>query len=132
MASALLEEAEAVARRARNGIPVRLAVAPDGGAEAAAALERLVGDADVVVSLLPAGLHPAVARACVRRGRPLVTSSYACAGMRALDGPARAAGVLLLCEAGLDPGLDHMGAVRAVRALQARRRAARQQTLVLA
>ena len=53
----------------------------------------------MVVSLLPAGLHPAVARACVARRVPLVTCSYVSDEMRAIDASARAAGVLILCEA---------------------------------
>ncbi len=70
----------------------------------------LVGDADVVVSLLPPDCHPAVAELCVDRRRPLLTTSYVSPAMRALDERARQAGVLLLNEMGLDPGIDHMSA----------------------
>ena len=82
-----------MARQARNGLPVQLAVPAD-----TEALDQLVRAADVVVSVLPAGLHAAVARVCVARRVPLVTSSYVSEEMRALDGPARDAGVLILCE----------------------------------
>lgn len=76
------------------------------------ALDPLIADADVVVSLVPYGFHPRVARIAVRHRVPLVTTSYVSDEMRALDAEARDAGVLLLNECGLDPGLDHMSAMR--------------------
>ncbi len=70
-----------------------------------AALQALVADtADVVLSLLPAPLHPRIARACLAAGRHLVTSSYISPELRALDAEAKAKGLVLLNEAGLDPG----------------------------
>ncbi len=97
-------------------------VLPDGDrhralalpAEDGAALRRLVAEADVVVSLLPFTLHPAVARAAIAERVPMVTTSYVSAEMRALDRPARDAGIVILNEIGLDPGLDHMSAMRAI------------------
>jgi saccharopine dehydrogenase-like NADP-dependent oxidoreductase len=82
------------------------------------ALSRAVAGADVVASLLPADLHPTVARACLEHGVPLVTTSYAGEAMRALDVEARARGVLLLNECGLDPGIDHMMAVAVIRRVE--------------
>lgn len=81
-------------------------------------LGRLVSEADAVVSLLPAHLHPRVAEQCVARGVSLVTTSYVSDAMRALDEPARSRGVLLLNECGLDPGIDHMMAAEAIRRLE--------------
>ena len=83
-------------------------------------LEALVETHDVVISMLPALLHPVVARACVRHGRPLATASYASPEIRALDAEARAAGVPLLMECGLDPGLDHMSAMHTLADIRAR------------
>ena len=54
-----------------------------------AALARLVGEADVVVSLLPPALHVSVARAAIAHRVPLVTTSYVSPAMNALDGAAR-------------------------------------------
>lgn len=79
-----------------------------------AMLARLVGECDLAVSLLPATMHPAVARACVAAKRSLVTTSYVGDAMAALDGPAHAAGILLLNEIGLDPGIDHMSAMSVI------------------
>ena len=82
------------------------------------ALATAVERADLVVSLLPAPLHPQVARHCLEARRPLVTTSYVSPEMQALDGEARERGVLLLNECGLDPGIDHMMAAQAIRRLQ--------------
>ncbi len=64
--------------------------------------------ADVVVSMLPAAMHPDVARACLRHGAHLVTASYASEEMKALDAEARAKDLIFLNECGVDPGIDHM------------------------
>ena len=77
-----------------------------------------VAAAKVVVSLLPADQHVKIAEACLAHRVPLVTTSYVSDGMRALDGEARARGVLLLNECGFDPGFDHMTAVQTIRRLR--------------
>lgn len=75
-----------------------------------AELVELVGEtADVVLSLLPAPLHPRVARACLAAGRHLVTSSYVSEEVKGMDAEAKARGVVLLNEAGLDPGCVRRG-----------------------
>uniref|UniRef100_A0A7C4CEA2 Saccharopine dehydrogenase n=1 Tax=candidate division WOR-3 bacterium TaxID=2052148 RepID=A0A7C4CEA2_UNCW3 len=83
-------------------------------ADDAAGLRGLVAEADVVVSLLPYTHHVAVARQCLEMRKHLVTTSYVSDAMRALDGPARAAGLLFLNEIGLDPGIDHMSAMAVI------------------
>lgn len=88
----------------------------------AAALDAQVREHDLVVSLLPAPLHPAVAEVCIRHRRHLVTTSYVSPAMRGMDAAARAAGVVLLNEIGLDPGVDHLTALRTID--DARRRGA--------
>lgn len=83
------------------------------------ALLPLVRESDLVVSLLPAPLHPRVARLCVAERVALVTTSYVSDAMRRLDRAAKDAGVLLLNEIGLDPGLDHMSACATIDRLKA-------------
>lgn len=78
------------------------------------ALAKLVEESDIVVSLLPAEFNVAVARVAIACRKPFVSTSYASPEMWALDAEARAAGVLLLNEMGLDPGIDHMSAAAAV------------------
>ena len=63
---------------------------------------------DVLVSMLPAAEHPGLARLCVARGAHFACSSYVSDAVRALEPAALAAGVVLLTEAGLDPGIDHL------------------------
>jgi saccharopine dehydrogenase-like NADP-dependent oxidoreductase len=84
----------------------------------AAQLDELVSQADLVISMLPAALHPAVARACLRHGRHLATASYVSPEVQALHAEAAAAGLVFLMECGLDPGLDHMSAMQTISNLQ--------------
>ncbi len=77
-------------------------------------LAKLVGEHDLAVSLLPPPLHPVVARLCVEQRKHMVTTSYASPALRALDDPAREAGVVIVNEVGVDPGLDHMSAMRVI------------------
>lgn len=73
-----------------------------------AAVEAALEKGDLVVSMLPADQHPAIARICVRHGAHFVSSSYISPEMKALDDAARHAGAALVNEVGLDPGIDHM------------------------
>ncbi len=82
--------------------------------DAASTADALRGAA-LAVSLVPNTFHPLIARACIAAGANMVTASYVSPAMRELDAPARAAGVLLLNELGLDPGIDHMEAIRVIR-----------------
>jgi len=100
-----------------------IAGSPNGEALAfdigdAVALSALVAGCDLAISLLPYVYHVQVARACLARRKHLVTTSYVSPAMRELDAPARAAGVLLLNEVGLDPGIDHMSAMRIIHRVQ--------------
>ena len=73
-----------------------------------------VEQADIVISMLPAAYHPMVARQCIRYGVHLLTASYVSDEMGALDAQAKEKGILLLNECGLDPGIDHMSAMRVI------------------
>ena len=63
---------------------------------------------DVVVSMLPADMHSAVAKLCLEAGVHFVTSSYITEEMIALDEQVRAGQLCFVNECGLDPGLDHL------------------------
>ncbi|KAI0268740.1 Saccharopine dehydrogenase-domain-containing protein [Gloeopeniophorella convolvens] len=75
-----------------------------------ARVSQLVKESDIVISLLPAPLHPGVAELCIEHKTHLVTASYISPAMRSLHARAQEAGVLLLNEIGLDPGIDHCSA----------------------
>ncbi len=86
--------------------------------EDAAALRAAVAGADLSISLLPYVYHPQVAEFCLEFGKDMVTTSYVSPAMRALDERARAAGVILLNEIGVDPGIDHMSAMKIIHHVQ--------------
>jgi saccharopine dehydrogenase-like NADP-dependent oxidoreductase len=77
-------------------------------------LERLVNDHDIAVSFLPYKHHTLVAKTCIKCKKPLVTTSYVQAEMKALDDAAKNEGIILLNEIGLDPGIDHMTAMKII------------------
>ena len=74
--------------------------------------EREINEADIVVSMLPASMHVDVARACIRLGKPMVTASYVSDEMLKLNEQAIQAGVTILNEIGVDPGIDHLSAMK--------------------
>ncbi len=74
-------------------------------------LERVaaaLAPGDVVVSMLPGDWHVPLAKACILARAHFVSSSYIAPEMAALDKGARTAGVALVNEVGLDPGIDHL------------------------
>jgi saccharopine dehydrogenase (NADP+, L-glutamate forming) len=84
----------------------------DAGEERAS--REAIAQADVVISLLPAMLHPVIARYCLQEGKHLLTASYISPEMRALHPEALGKGLLFLNECGLDPGIDHMSAMQVI------------------
>ncbi len=78
------------------------------------ALEKLVADHDISVSLLPATEHVKVAKLCLKHNKHMSTTSYINEEMQALDGDAKSAGLTFLNECGVDPGIDHMSAMRVI------------------
>ena len=72
------------------------------------ALAGKVQAGDVIVSMLPGDWHVPLAEIAIAKGAHFVSSSYISPEMRALDAKARAAGVALVNEVGLDPGIDHL------------------------
>jgi saccharopine dehydrogenase (NADP+, L-glutamate forming) len=77
-------------------------------------LDKLVAEYDITVSLLPYKYHSDVALVCLRHGKPLVTTSYVQLAMFALDEAVKSKGILFLNEIGLDPGIDHMSAMKVI------------------
>ncbi|BDD07276.1 saccharopine dehydrogenase-like NADP-dependent oxidoreductase [Aureibacter tunicatorum] len=73
-------------------------------------LEAMIQANDLTVSLLPYTFHVTVAELCIKHGKNMVTTSYVSEQMKALDEQAKDAGIIILNEIGLDPGIDHMTA----------------------
>jgi saccharopine dehydrogenase-like NADP-dependent oxidoreductase len=76
--------------------------------------KRLVSNADIVISLLPPALHFVVAHDCLELKKNLVTASYVSDQIKSLHTEARNAGLLFMNEMGLDPGIDHMSAMKII------------------
>jgi saccharopine dehydrogenase-like NADP-dependent oxidoreductase len=72
------------------------------------ALVAALHPGDIVVSMLPAEMHLAIARICLSTRAHLVTTSYLSPEMRDLGAEAQALGLVFMNEVGLDPGIDHL------------------------
>ncbi|XP_035212536.1 alpha-aminoadipic semialdehyde synthase, mitochondrial-like, partial [Stegodyphus dumicola] len=71
-------------------------------------LEKLIEESTLVVSLLPYTLHPTIAEHCIKYKINMVTASYLTPEMRKLHDAAVDAGITVVNEVGLDPGIDHL------------------------
>lgn len=78
----------------------------------------LVQMADLVVSLMPPHLHLPLAKDCLKFRKNLITSSYISPEIRAMSTAVKEAGLMFMCEMGLDPGIDHMTASELVHSVQ--------------
>ena len=77
-------------------------------------LKDEISKADLVISMVPYAFHPKVAKYCIDYRKHMVTTSYVSEVMQNLDAEAKRAGILILNEVGLDPGIDHMEAMRII------------------
>ncbi len=75
---------------------------------------RLIDESDLVISMLPAHMHISVAKDCVKYKKHMVTASYVSKEMKELNNNAVNAGVVIMNEIGVDPGVDHMSAMRVI------------------
>lgn len=82
-------------------------------------LESLVAANDHVISFIPPFLHPIIARACLKVGRNMTTSSYNSPEMLAMHEEAKEKDLVFLNEVGLDPGIDIMSTMKVVHEAQA-------------
>ncbi len=104
---------ETKAREAVGDLTNRiLAFAPE-------AVESAVQPGDVIVSMLPGDWHVMLAEIAIKKGAHFVSSSYISPEMKGLDAKAKEAGVALVNEVGLDPGIDHLMAHDLVAAYRA-------------
>ena len=114
IASPMKERADQMINQHPNGSSV------DWSMDEPEILDSLVYDHDMTVSLLPYKFHSAVARVCLKHGKNLVTTSYIQSEMLLLDEEVRNKGILFLNEAGLDPGIDHMSAMKVIDGIHSR------------
>ncbi|WP_264535979.1 saccharopine dehydrogenase family protein [Flavobacterium sp. N1736] len=84
--------------------------------ERKAAIEK----ASIVISMLPAYLHIEIAQDCLEFKKHLVTASYISDAMQALDEEAKKNNLIFMNEIGLDPGIDHMSAMKVIDEIRAK------------
>lgn len=106
VASNLKNEVDALANRYPNTIPTLLDVSNEHD------LEKLIKAHDLVISLLPYQLHPDIAKLCIKHHRNMVTASYRSPAIMELNNAAKEAGITVVNEVGVDPGIDHMLAMQ--------------------
>ena len=73
-----------------------------------------IRNSDLVISMLPARFHVDIAKDCILLRKNLITPSYISDEMNALDQEARSAGIVIMNEIGVDPGIDHMSAMKII------------------
>lgn len=83
-----------------------------------AARQQLIRDTDLVISLLPATLHILVAKDCLAEKKHLLTASYIDEEVKQLQPEIEKAGLLFMYEMGLDPGIDHMSAMKLIHSIE--------------
>jgi saccharopine dehydrogenase-like NADP-dependent oxidoreductase len=76
--------------------------------------------ADIVISMLPAHMHIEIAKDCVTFKKNMVTASYVSDAMQDLDDEVKANGLVFMNEIGLDPGIDHMSAMKVIDEIKAK------------
>ena len=74
----------------------------------------LIMSSDIVISMLPAHMHIDVAKDCITHKKHLVTASYVSKEMRGLEEDAKKAGITMINEIGVDPGIDHISAINVI------------------
>jgi saccharopine dehydrogenase-like NADP-dependent oxidoreductase len=80
--------------------------------------DRLISEADLVVNMLAPRFQDLIAWDCVQHGKHMTSVSYRSRGLLDLEPDAQREGVLLLSELGLDPGIDHMSAMKLIRRIK--------------
>lgn len=107
-----------LAQRKTNNHPNATAIALDINNEAQRQAE--IQKADIVISMLPAHMHIEVAKDCVTFQKNMVTASYISDAMQSLDTEVKAKGLIFMNEIGLDPGIDHMSAMKVIDDIKAK------------
>jgi len=112
----LVDVSEANVKRTLMGHASGVPVIADAVAEAGNLIRE--HKPDVVACLLPGAYTSDIVKICVNCGVSMVVASYVTEDIKKLDGEAVGRGIKILCEVGLDPGIDHMSAASSIRKLR--------------
>ncbi len=110
----LLESAQKKTNNHPNATAISLDIFDENGRK------KAVQKADIVISMLPAHLHIEVARDCILYKKNMVTASYISDAMQELDVLAKENNLIFMNEVGLDPGIDHMSAMKVINEIKAK------------
>nr|AAF91081.1 saccharopine reductase [Pyricularia grisea] len=108
-----LESAKKLSAGVQHSTPISLDVNDD------AALDAEVAKHDLVISLIPYTFHATVIKSAIRQKKHVVTTSYVSPAMMELDQAAKDAGITVMNEIGLDPGIDHLYAIKTIEGVHA-------------
>ena len=108
VASRTVSKAEDLIKGFTNGKAIQLNV------EKEEQLAELIKSNDIIISLLPWIHHLKVAKLCLKHNKHMATTSYVSEDMQKLDDEARSKNLLFLNEIGVDPGIDHMSAMKII------------------
>jgi saccharopine dehydrogenase (NADP+, L-glutamate forming) len=108
VASRTVSKAEKLVEGFANGIAKQVLV------DNVESVENLIKENDIIISLLPWVHHLKVANLCLKHNKHMATTSYVSEGMKKLDKEAKSKGLLFLNEIGVDPGIDHMSAMKII------------------
>jgi saccharopine dehydrogenase (NADP+, L-glutamate forming) len=103
-----LASAQKLSEGVKNAHPISLDVTDDK------ALGAEVAKHDLVISLIPYTFHATIIKSAIRNKKNVVTTSYVSPAMLELDEEAKAAGITVMNEIGLDPGIDHLYAIKTI------------------
>jgi saccharopine dehydrogenase (NADP+, L-glutamate forming) len=103
-----LESAKKLSAGVKNAHPISLDVTDE------AALDAEVAKNDLVISLIPYTFHATVIKSAIRNKKNMVTTSYVSDAMLELNEEAKKAGITVMNEIGLDPGIDHLYAIKTI------------------
>lgn len=109
VASRTISKAERLIEGCNNTEAVAFNIAKDDEL-----LEELTQKVDLVCSLLPYTFHVKAAKVAIKHKTHFCTTSYISDEMKALEDDAKKAGIMLLNECGVDPGIDHMSAMKII------------------
>ncbi|PLX14445.1 MAG: saccharopine dehydrogenase [Marinilabiliales bacterium] len=103
---------EEMAKKKVNGSDYGTAISFDINDEEFA--KNSIKNHDVVISMLPAFMHMKVVEKCIEFKKPMLTASYATPEIKAMHQQAQDAGIPIIMELGVDPGIDHMSAMHVI------------------
>lgn len=79
---------------------------------------EVISNSDVVISMLPPGMHFLVAMDCITFAKHLLTASYVDEKIKSLKEDIKKKGLIFICEMGLDPGIDHISAMQIINGIK--------------